>query len=54
DALLKPTWNKLPLARLQDIYQPFTEEVQVAMSKGPLEEFRTAELVSLLLEVERY
>ncbi|KAG8728632.1 hypothetical protein FRC11_010566, partial [Ceratobasidium sp. 423] len=54
DALLKPTWNELPLACLQDIYQPFTKEVQVAMSKGPLEEFCTAELISLLLEVEQY
>ncbi|EUC58207.1 hypothetical protein RSOL_238670 [Rhizoctonia solani AG-3 Rhs1AP] len=54
DALNDPAWKGLPLARLQEVYEPFSASMRTAMSTGCSEEFQPAVIVSLLFELERY
>ncbi|EUC56772.1 hypothetical protein RSOL_196110, partial [Rhizoctonia solani AG-3 Rhs1AP] len=54
DALSDPSWNGLPLARLQEIYQPFSASMKTAMSAGCSIEYQSAAITSLVFDIERY
>ena len=54
DAISDPSWQGLPLARLQEIYQPFSSSMKMGMSQGCSQQFKPAAIVSSLFEIERF
>ncbi|KAG8710001.1 hypothetical protein FRC11_004960 [Ceratobasidium sp. 423] len=53
NALAKPDWLDLPLARLHCVHEPFSEEVKELISEG-LPDYQADILVKLVADLERY
>ncbi|KAG8692271.1 hypothetical protein FRC11_003738, partial [Ceratobasidium sp. 423] len=54
DALQQPTWNGLPPARLEQVYEPFSALMKIQMSNACQAEYKAAAIMSLVFAIERY